>query len=85
MRHVAVMLLTGSLRIPWAFPLESSLRADSELSLVFAFCAFMTHTNYTSCFVLNTSVVAIMPAWLQHVTGHLFLNQDLVFLHHQVL
>ncbi|CAN0018163.1 unnamed protein product, partial [Hapterophycus canaliculatus] len=24
-----------------------------------------------------------LPSWFQHVTGHLFLHQDLVFLHHQ--
>ncbi|CAM9724008.1 unnamed protein product [Pylaiella littoralis] len=29
------------------------------------------------------SFAAAMPSWVQHVTGHLFLHQDLVFLHHQ--
>lgn len=32
----------------------------------------------------DNRVVAKMPSWLQHVSGHLFLHQDLVFLHHQV-
>ncbi|CAM9218430.1 unnamed protein product [Scytosiphon promiscuus] len=28
-------------------------------------------------------VSSMLPSWLQHVAGHLFLHQDLVFLHHQ--
>ncbi|CAM9289043.1 unnamed protein product, partial [Hapterophycus canaliculatus] len=30
------------------------------------------------------SLSVLLPSWLQHITGHLFLHQDLVFLHHQV-
>jgi len=30
------------------------------------------------------SVATAIPSWFQHVTGSLFLHQDLVFLHHQV-
>eukprot|EP00752_Nemacystus_decipiens_P010518 g9366.t1 len=33
--------------------------------------------------VAVSKIVAKMPSWLQHVSGHLFLHQDLVFLHHQ--
>lgn len=58
----------------------------------------MTHTTAIICLLatLTTTVtmapgwtkcervVAKMPSWLQHVSGHLFLHQDLVFLHHQV-
>ncbi|CAN0003370.1 unnamed protein product [Scytosiphon promiscuus] len=28
-------------------------------------------------------ISAMFPSWLQHVTGHLFLHQDMVLLHHQ--
>ncbi|CAM9176121.1 unnamed protein product [Ectocarpus sp. 13 AM-2016] len=31
----------------------------------------------------TANVVTKLPSWLQHVTGSLFLHQDLVFLHHQ--
>ncbi|CAN0392599.1 unnamed protein product [Pylaiella littoralis] len=36
-----------------------------------------------SQFKSAASIAAALPAWLQHVTGHLFLHQDMVFLHHQ--
>ncbi|CAM9591100.1 unnamed protein product [Scytosiphon promiscuus] len=29
------------------------------------------------------SLTLFLPSWVQHVSGHLFLNQDMVFLHHQ--